>query len=199
MTIGITGGTGAGKTSALAALKKLGAHVIDCDLVYHALLSDNVDMKRELAERFPEALDDNGIDRRALGRTVFGDPGALDDLNAITHKYVGAEVANRLRRLRAGGGHLAAIDAIALIESGLHELCDAVVGVTAPAQRRLERIMARDGIDAERARARIAAQRTDTFFRRNCDYILVNDCGGAGEFEKKCADFFRELIKKHDM
>jgi dephospho-CoA kinase len=176
----------------------MGAHTIDCDDVYRALLRDSADMEREILVRFPEALGNDGIDRRALAGAVFGDPAVLGDLNAITHKYVDAEVANRLERLRAGGGRLAAIDAIDLIDGGLHELCDIIVGVTAPAPLRMERIMARDGIDPERALARMAAQRTDTFFQRNCDRILVNDCAGAEEFERKCAVFFGELISKYN-
>jgi dephospho-CoA kinase len=193
LVFGITGGTGSGKTSALRALGKLGALTIDCDEVYHELLAENAGMRREIAGRFPEAATPDGVDRQALGRVVFGDGGALADLQDITHKYVYAEVLRRLERWRTAGGKLAAIDAIALIECGLHEICDVVVGVLAPAHIRRERIMARDGIDAERARARVEAQRPDTFFQSNCDHIIVND-GGAAEFEKKCGEYFEDLI-----
>jgi dephospho-CoA kinase len=194
ITIGITGGTGAGKTSALRALGRLGAGVIDCDEVYHELLAGSERMRREIALEFPEAVSGDGIDRVALGRAVFGDSEALETLSEITHKYVDAEVRGRLAGMRADGLEAAAVDAIALIDSGLHEVCDVVVGVVAPEEARRARIMSRDGIDEERARARIGAQRTETFFRRNCDRIIVNDYDDAARFEDSCVEFFRELI-----
>jgi dephospho-CoA kinase len=196
--IGVTGGTGAGKTSALRALERMGAHVIDCDEVYHGLLADCGEMAREIAERFPDAASPDGIDRRALGRVVFGDPGELEALNEITHGYVRAEVGGRLERCAEGGCTLAAVDAVALVESGIHELCDIVVGIVAPARLREARVTARDGIDAASARARIDAQRTEAFFRENCDRILVNDYADAAVFEKVCGAFFGDIITKYN-
>jgi dephospho-CoA kinase len=196
--IGITGGTGSGKTSALLALGDMGAKVIDCDELYHGLLESDGELRRDLAARFPSAAVGGKIDRKALGAEVFGDRNALDALGEITHKYVDREVRRLLEQWESEGVSLAAVDAIALIESGLGDVCDVVVGVTSPEATRLARIMKRDGIDAGRAKARIAAQRTDEFFRRNCDIIIENNSGEPEEFRRKCAEIFREIAAARD-
>ena len=192
--IGITGGSGAGKTSALRAAERLGALALDCDEVYHELLTRSAALKAELETRFPGVLQDGVIDRERLGEIVFRDPSALLDLNAIAHKYVSQEVGRRLDAWKAQGGTVAAIDAIALIEGGAGCKCNFIIGVTAPEDLRIQRIMARDGITREQARRRVNAQKPDSFFMDNCDYILHGIYDTAEAFEEKCEEFFAELI-----
>ena len=103
--IGITGPTGAGKTTALQALAELDAHIIDADAVYHALLESSATLRAELTARFgPSILDGEGrVNRKALGGVVFGDPAALADLNAITHRFILAEIDRPPGRRSRGG------------------------------------------------------------------------------------------------
>lgn len=186
--IGITGGTGSGKTTALKWLQGQGAHVIDCDAVYHDILENSAEMKAELESRFPEAVTAQGIERKKLGELVFKDKAALEELNQITHKYVGAEVSRQIAAERKNGRLITAVDAIALLESGLGESCDFTVGVIAPADVRVRRLMAREGISEEYARMRISAQKPDEFFRESCTVILENTGGpeAIADFEKNC-------------
>ena len=188
MIIGITGGTGCGKTTLLDELKKLGAMVLDCDAIYHQLLATDSGLLDAIKNRFPGTVENGVLQRKKLGSLVFTDEKALQDLNRITHAAIRAEVLQRLESKPT----LAAIDAIALFESGLAELCDVTVAVIAPEEIRVQRIMARDGISADYARSRIAAQKRDDWFRTNCDYVLEND-GEKEAFQTKCLAFFTEL------
>ena len=190
--IGITGPSGGGKSTALAAVDALGGLALECDEIYHQLTQSNAEMLSELNARFPGVVTAGVLDRRELGNIVFADPGALSDLGDITHKYVTLEVERRLRDWAWRGGTLAGIDAVALIESGAVKLCTRVYGVTAPAEIRIERIMARDGISRERAIQRVTAQQSDEFYARNCDEVLQNS-GGSEEFKLSCEELFRNL------
>lgn len=118
--IGITGPTGAGKTTALDALKELGACVIDADAVYHDLLQSSAPLRSALTDRFGgEILDKAGkLDRKRMGNVVFQDPAALAELNGITHRFILAEIERLCAQAEAQGRPAAAIDAIALVESG---------------------------------------------------------------------------------
>lgn len=197
--IGITGPTGAGKTTALQAIARLGGAIIDCDAVYHVLLEQNEPMRRELTARFGTSIlgGEGKIDRKALGSAVFQDEKALQALNAITHRYVKREVAARIETARLEGLPAVAIDAIALIESGVGKLCDTVVGIIAPADTRIRRIMAREGISEEYARLRVSAQRDEAYFRANCTYVLENNEDGAPEaFGARALDLFTQILKE---
>ena len=192
--VGVTGGTGCGKTTALAALKARGALVLDCDAVYHELLAQNRDLIAELDTQFPGTVENGSLDRKALGRVVFADPEALDRLNTLTHRYVGQEVRSRLRDWAMAGGTLAAVDAIELIGSGLAEICDFTVGVLADGETRARRIMARDGISREYALLRIEAQHPDSYFRDNCTVVLENN-GDREAFLSQFNQILEERIK----
>lgn len=192
--IGITGPTGAGKTTVLHVLKERGGAIVDCDAVYHELLLTSGPMKDELRARFGPSIFDRsgGLRRKELGAIVFEDPAALADLNAITHRHIVAELERRIARARTEGRPAIALDAIALLESGAGGLCDVTVAVTAPEETRVRRIMAREGIPEEYARARIAAQKPSGWFEEWCAYTLRND-GEREDFEAKARALF-ELI-----
>ncbi|MGE4485404.1 MAG: dephospho-CoA kinase [Oscillospiraceae bacterium] len=194
MIIGITGGTGTGKTTALAALAVLGAYVIDCDKLYHELLENCTGLKTDIEERFPGVVSAGKLDRKKLGSIVFADKTALSELNAITHRYITEEIGKQITREKTAGCRLFAIDAIALYESGLAGMCDITVAVTAPREVRARRIMAREGIDLGYAMLRIDAQQPDEFYIRNCGHILVNDSESADEFSRKAAAFFENIL-----
>lgn len=190
--IGITGGTGCGKTTALQALRERGALLLDCDEIYHSLLNSGGELITEIEKRFPGVAPDGTLERKCLGEIVFRDEQALKDLNAITHRYITLEVQRQLEAWARQGGRLAAIDAVALIESGLGELCDTIVGVTAPREMRIARIMKREGISEAYAAARVDAQKPNEWFADHCDQILENR-GTLEEFQETCRKFSLEV------
>ena len=188
MIIGITGGTGCGKTTLLNEIRKLGGTVLDCDAIYHELLQTDIAMLTAIENRFPGVVEGGSLNRKKLGNIVFADEIALLDLNAITHAAVKQEVLQRLETQPA----LAAIDAIGLFEGGLAELCDVTVAVTAPMDDRIKRLMARDGISEDYARKRVTAQHDSDWFRQCCDHVLENN-GTLDAFATKCLAFLHDF------
>ena len=186
MILGITGGTGCGKTTLLKEVEALGGTVLDCDAIYHRLLSEDPTLLEAIESAFPGVTEQGILNRKKLGAIVFSDQDALSRLNKITHSAVRQEVLRLLSQAPA----LAAIDAIALFESGLAELCDVTVVVTAPEEIRVRRLMKRDCISEEYARSRISAQHGDAWFQSRCDYCLKND-GSPEDFRIKCLAFLQ--------
>lgn len=173
--IGITGGTGSGKSTALQELEKRGALILDCDKVYHELLENSQPLISELQACFPAAVRDGHVDRKALGAIVFSDADLLKKLNEITHRHIGIAIQERLRQWAMQGGTLVAFDAIELIGSGLGAQCKATIGVLADEEVRVERIVKRDGISREYALLRIRAQQPDSYFENNCSCVIHNN------------------------
>ena len=197
IVIGITGPTGAGKTTVLNVLRELGGAVADCDGVYHELLSTSVPMREELAARFgPEIFDENGdLRRKELGAIVFGDPDALADLNAITHRHIVSELERRIAQAEGEGRPAIALDAVALLESGAGTLCGTTIAVTAPEELRVGRIMAREGIGEDYARARVKAQKPSAWFEERCAHTLRND-GEKASLEEQARELFKSILCK---
>lgn len=188
MIVGITGGTGCGKTTLLDVIREQGGLVLDCDAIYHHLLATDASLLAAIENRFPATVEDGVLQRKKLGAIVFSNEKALEDLNNITHTAIKNEV---LRQLESKP-KLAAIDAIALFESGLSDLCDVTVAVTAPEEVRVQRLMARDAISREYAQNRIRAQHKGHWFREHCDYVLEN-MDTKVHFHKICLAFLKEL------
>ena len=188
MIIGITGGTGCGKTTLLDVIREAGGIILDCDAIYHDLLKTDRALLAAIESRFPGTVENGVLQRKKLGSIVFADETALQDLNRITHSAIDRQV----QRLLTPEPKLAAIDAIALLESGLGKRCHVTVAVTAPEEARVQRIMARDGIEEGYARARIHAQKPCDYFSENCDYTLEN-AGSPEEFRSKCLAFLEQL------
>jgi len=188
MIIGITGGSGCGKTTLLNLIAEKGGLILDCDAIYHELLKSHISLLSAIEARFPGVVENGCLNRKKLGSIVFADESALLDLNTITHAAVKNEVLRRLEPKPK----LAAIDAIALFEGHLAELCDTTVAVTAPLEDRVRRLMQRDGITESYAHARIAAQHEESWFREKCDHVLVNN-GSLDAFATKCVDFLHSL------
>jgi len=188
MIIGITGGSGCGKTTLLNLIARKGGLILDCDAIYHELLISDRAMLNAIEARFPGVVENGALNRKKLGAIVFAEEQALLDLNAITHAAVKAEVLRRLEKRPK----LAAIDAIGLFEGHLAELCDVTVAVTAPVEDRVKRLMARDGISEGYARSRIAAQHDDGWFREHCDVTLTNDTS-LDAFATKCLAFLCDI------
>ena len=184
MIIGITGGTGCGKTTLLNLIAARGGLILDCDAIYHELLISDKAMLEAIENLFPGVIENGALNRKKLGAIVFADENALLDLNRITHAAVKTEVLRRLEDAPA----LAAIDAIGLFEGNLAPLCDVTVAVTAPEEARVKRLMLRDGISEDYARSRIRAQHREDWFRERCDYVLSNN-GTLDAFATNCLAF----------
>ena len=191
LVLGITGGTGCGKTTLLKVFEQAGGLIMDCDQIYHELLKTGTALLDVIEAHFPGCVEDKKLNRKKLAGIVFSDPAALKDLNAITHGAVKKEVLRRLDH--TPGGIPVAIDAIGLFEAGLAEVCDVTVAVTAPEEDRIKRLMARDNLTREQALERMNAQKPEGYFREKCDYVLENT-GDAEEFRKKCLVFFQKLL-----
>lgn len=193
--IGITGPTGAGKTTLLREVERQGGAVIDCDAVYHEMLEGDIALQQKLEEAFGPLRDGSGrIDRKKLGDIVFRDPAKLERLNGIAWQAVTDRVRALLEEEGERGTKLAAVDAIGLLESPLGALCRRTVAVLAPAELRVRRIMAREGISEAYAWSRVRAQKPDEYFIQHCDDTLVNDCSSAEEFSQKAREFLKEVF-----
>ena len=193
IVLGITGGTGAGKTTLLRALEKRGALVLDCDAVYHEMLHTDAPLRADITGAFGNVFaPDGGLDRQKLGTIVFHDAGALARLDAIIFHHLPRALA---QRMETSGAVLVALDAIKLIESGLGAICDAAIAVTAPEEVRVRRIMARDGISEDYARARVRAQRGEEAFRADCGAVFENNYPTSAQAEQAAAEFLDPIIK----
>lgn len=191
--IGITGGTGCGKTTALRTLELLGVHVIDCDALYHRLLKEDRKLLKQIEAAFPGTVRNGSLCRHVLGKRVFSDADALRRLSEITWPAVTQAAA---AILQAWDPAPCAVDAAGLMESGLRDLCTDTVAVTAPEELRILRLMARDGISREYAAMRIRAQKSNEDFAKSCDFVLENADNTPEAFQIRCKELFQTMLRK---
>lgn len=174
--LGLTGGSGTGKSAACTAFARLGCGVIDADATYRTLCDTCEPMLKEIQNVFGDVFStDRKLDRKKLGAIVFADAQKLQQLNAITHPYIRQAARDAFAAYSKRGCLLCIYDAPVLFEGQMETLCDKTCAVLAARNTRIARIMARDAITEEYAALRIDAQKDDAFYRERCDYIVQND------------------------
>lgn len=175
--IGLTGQTGAGKSSVRNILEHKGAFVIDADSVAHELTEKNTDCIYDIVSHFScLVLNEKGsINRKALGKKVFSDKKELAVLNRIIFPYILDEIEKRIAEHKEDGAKNIVIDGATIIESGCGKLCDMLISVTADEKIRTRRIIRRDNISREDAERRVAAQKPEEFYIENSDFVIENE------------------------
>ena len=176
LTLGLTGKTGAGKSTVCEYLKEKGCFIIDGDKIARDILLPGKPAVKELADAFGEdiILPDGTVDRRIVAARAFSTPENTDLLNRITHPHITKEFIRLIEEAEKEGYKAAVIDAAALLESDCKNLCDKIAVVTAPEEIRLSRILKRDSISKEDAMTRIRAQKEDDYYFSRADIIIKN-------------------------
>lgn len=171
--IGLTGPTGAGKSTVAQALRRLGCVVVDADAAAKSV-TEQPQCLSKLTEAFGMDIvgPDSTLDRKALSRRAFQNPESTRLLNSITHPAIFETCIRQIREAQQAGCKAVIFDAPLLFESGAERLCDAAIAVTAPPESRLKRIMARDKIGEELARARMKAQHGEEYYTSRARYAF---------------------------
>ena len=191
MTVAVTGPFASGKSTFVKTLGELGAETVSADEIVHALLAGSRETIDWVVERFGrDVLGERGVDRRALGRKVFGDPEALRDLEEILHPLVSREVE---RRIEASGADLFVAEIPLLFEGARSGAFDYTVALTAPEERR-RAWAAERGVDEVAQRAIEARQLPQEEKARLADVVVQND-GGQDKLREQ-AEGLRERISR---
>ena len=200
MIIGLTGESGAGKSTVARLLEMNGFYIIDCDAISRTLDTDKNYVAAIERAFGASAVHFYGgvkrVNRKALGTLVFGKdarPDAVAKINSISHPIIISRVHESISLAKAAG-KIAVIDAPLLFEAGLDAVCDITVGVTAPQESRIARLCLRDGIDADMAKKRFANQKSEDFLKKNCTYIISNN-EGSEALAAKVLDVTKKITK----
>lgn len=193
--IGLTGQTGAGKSTVSAMAESYGCHIINADKVAREATAKNSECLKRLAEFFGnDIIDSNGeCVRKLLAQRAFSSKENTDMLNSITHPMIIRRISEYIGMY--GDDETVIIDAPQLFESGCDRLCDRIIAVTAPKAVRLERIIMRDGISRQDALLRINAQHNEDYYTERADFII--DGSGSIEYvRKKVKDILEKLSEQ---
>lgn len=192
--IGLTGGIASGKSTVSAILEELGARVICADALARQVVAPGTPALAEIVARFgPEFLTPEGrLDRAKMARRVFADEAARRELEAIVHPRIRDAFADEVRRIRAEDPEAVVVyDAPLLIEAGAHEAVDRVIVVAVEEEVQVRRLMERDGLSRDEARARIEAQMPLEEKLRHADDVIE----GARPLEEIRAQLARILAE----
>lgn len=176
MILGITGSSGAGKSTVCEILeRKYNSQTINADKIAKQLSKKGTSYLQEIVQNFGnDILLKNGeLDRRKLANIIYSNSSKRDELNNITFKYIKDEIKEQIAK---SDNNIIAIDAPLLLEANLQKICDKTIAVISKDRNlQIKRIIKRDNIDKEHAIARLNAQHPNEFYIKNCDNTLIND------------------------
>lgn len=193
--IGLTGGIASGKSTAAKILAELGARVVDADQIARDVVAPGEPALAEIVARFGHdyLLADGTLDRKRLGARVFADADERRALNAITHPRIAAETQARLSRLRDAGEPLALYEAALIVENGAQAGLDGLIVVACAEPTQRARLMARDGLSASEADARLAAQLPLAQKIAVADWVIDSN-GTLAETRRAAARVWAEVV-----
>lgn len=197
---GLTGGIASGKSAVAARLRDRGVPIIDADKLSRDAVLPGTEALKQIVKTFgPEVLlADGTLDRKKLGGLVFGDDEKRKALNAIVHPQVTLLTFNASKQLRDEGEALVAYEAALIIENGVADAFRPLVVVAAPDTVQITRMMARDGITEDEAKARLRAQMSLADKVKVADYVIENT-GSLADLEKRTDEVLADLCVKLDV
>ena len=185
LIVGLTGQTGAGKSTVAEVFGKQGFAQIDADLISREVVEPGKPCLEELFDFFGDSIrnPDNTLNRKALAAIAFNDAKKLESLNSICHPFITEKIFERINRYRQEGEQFILLDAPTLFESRASDFCDLIISVIADPSVRCKRIMKRDGLTEEEAHRRMNAQLPEEFFIKQSDHVIRNN----EDLDKLCA------------
>lgn len=191
--LGLTGMTGAGKSTVAAYLEKKGARIIDADAIARKV-TDIEKVIEKLCLFFGEdILDKDGrIIRKALAEKAFSDEEHAKLLSEITHPFILEEMRNRILEYKGSNEEIIIVDAPLLYQSGADKMCDKVIFVDADIKLKLSRIMLRDGLTRKQAEDRINVQQDMKQYQGNADFVIMNN-GDINELYRVCDEIIERI------
>ena len=177
MVIGLTGQTGAGKSTVSKVFVQNGFRLIDADAISRHVVARGSHCLADLQECFTDAIltPDGELDRKVMASIAFSDHRKLEMLNTIMYPYIVGEILRMIHRFSQQNHKLILLDAPTLIESRADDFCDLIISVVAKPELRMQRIMERDHISEKAAQQRMEMQLTEEFFRLHSDTVLENN------------------------
>lgn len=195
VVIGLTGQSGAGKSTVGELLRRRGLEWVDADEIARQVADFQKGCLADMALEFTIDIlhADGTLNRKRLAEIVFGDKAKLKRLNEIIFPYIISAIEDRIEQLRLSGAKFIVLDAPTLFESGANKFCDVIVSVLADETTRCQRIIARDQLTNAEAMARINSQHSDNYYSRRSDYVIRND-GAFDELRLNTADVLGKII-----
>ena len=177
MVIGLTGQTGAGKSTVSKVFVQNGFRLIDADAISRHVVARGSHCLADLQECFTDAIltPDGELDRKVMASIAFSDHRKLEMLNTIMYPYIVGEILRMIHRFSQQNHKLILLDAPTLFESRADDFCDLIISVVAKPELRKQRIMERDHISEKAAQQRMEMQLTEEFFRLHSDTVLENN------------------------
>jgi dephospho-CoA kinase len=204
MVVGLTGQTGAGKSTVSKVFVQNGFCLIDADQISRLVVQKGSRCLAELQDCFPPSIitEDGALNRSALAAIIFGDARKREMLNSIMYPYIVGEILQEIHRFAASGHKKILLDAPTLFESRADDFCELIISVIAREPLRLVRIMERDHLTAQQAQARIDSQLPESFFIGHSDFIIKNNKDRqnlnavAQEVAEKVIDYYRKHFEE---
>ncbi len=194
--VGLTGGIASGKSTVSALLRELGAPILDADELAREVVQPGTPALMQISARFPGVLAADGtLDRAKLGKRIFSDPHDRRILNEIVHPRIQQAFLERTEALRRSGARVAVYDAPLLIENNLQAAMNEVVVVSAAEPLQLRRLMERNGLSSDQARARISSQLPLGEKLKHATYVIEND-GSMEALRARVTEVWKSILGK---